>query len=163
MITVLIIFSAKYLYLVSAGIFIWWGAVSIRRREFIFLSIFVLPISYITSRIASTLYYNPRPFVSEHIIPLIHHVADNGFPSDHALLTGTLAAIVTVFDKRIGALLWILAIIVGGARVLAGIHHTTDIIGSYIIAIIGLVIGYILMYHVIPSRYKHTTKIDNNI
>ncbi len=154
----LIIFSAKYLYLVSAGIFIWWGARSIQRKEFIFLSIFVLPISYIISRIGSLLYYNPRPFISEHIIPLIHHVADNGFPSDHALLTGTLAAIVTVFDKRIGILLWILAIIVGGARVLAGIHHTVDIIGSYIIAIVGLGIGYILMHYILlHKRTKQTT------
>ena len=154
MFTILIIFSAKYLYLISIAIFIGWGTVSIRRKEFMFLSIFTLPLSYILSRIASSLYYNPRPFVSEHITPLIHHIADNGFPSDHALLTGTLAAIVTVFDKRIGTLLWILAIMVGGARVLAGVHHTTDIIGSYIIAIAGLVIGYILMYHVIPSHYK---------
>ncbi len=153
---ILIIFSAKYLYLVSIGIFIGWGTVSVRRREFIFLSIFTLPLSYIISRIASALYYNPRPFVSEHLTPLIHHIADNGFPSDHALLTGTLAAIVTVFDKRIGALLWVLAIMVGGARVLAGIHHTTDIIGSYIIAIAGLAIGYILMYHLVPSHYKQS-------
>ncbi len=153
MYTALIIFSAKYLYIVSVGIFIWWGATNIRRKEFLSLSIFVLPSSYILSRIVSLFYYDPRPFISEHIIPLIHHVADNGFPSDHALLTGTLAAIVTVFDKRIGVILWVLAIFVGGARVLAGIHHTVDIVGSYLIAIVGLGVGYALI-HCISYR-KH--------
>jgi len=150
----LIIFSAKYLYLVSVIIFLWWGVVSVRRKEFILLSIFTLPVSFLISRIASVLYYNPRPFVSEHITPLLQHIADNGFPSDHALLTGTLAAIVTVFDKRIGALLWVLAIVVGGARVLAGIHHSTDIIASYVIALIALAIGYVIMYRIIPLYYK---------
>lgn len=155
MYTAIIIFSAKYLYLVSIAIFIWFGITTMRRKKFLLLSIFVLPLSYIIARIVSLFYYNPRPFISEHIIPLIHHIADNGFPSDHALLTGTLAAIVTVFDKRIGAILWATAIIVGVARVFAGIHHVVDIVGSYVIALAGLGIGYAFVYY-IYSHKKHS-------
>ncbi len=48
---------------------------------------------------------------------------------------GTLAAIVTVFDRRMGALLWVLAILVGIARVLSAVHHPIDILASFGIAI----------------------------
>ncbi len=150
-----VIFSAKYLYILSIGIFIWYGVKSIQHRKFISFSLFVLSLSYIFSRIAGFFYYNPRPFVNEHIVPLIHHIADNGFPSDHALLAGTLAAIVTVFDKRYGAILWILAIIIGISRVFVGVHHIIDIIGSYIISLLGLGVGYIFMYYIIPLGNKH--------
>lgn len=161
MFNIIIIFSAKYLYILSIGIFILYGIKSIQYRKFISFSLFVLSLSYIFSRIAGFFYYNPRPFVSEHIVPLIHHIADNGFPSDHALLAGTIAAIVTVFDKRYGAILWILAIIIGVSRVLAGVHHTIDIIGSYIISLLGLGAGYIFMYYIIPMGNKRAQQKQN--
>ena len=133
----LIIFVASYLYLVSVAVFAGYFFYTHggRRRRFLLFSIFTLPLSYLTSLLAGLLYYDPRPFVVLHITPLIYHAADNGFPSDHALLTGTLAAIVTVFNRRLGVLLWILAILVGAARVVAGVHHSIDILASFGIAI----------------------------
>ena len=133
----LTVFSASYLYLVSAAVFIgyFFSTKGALRRRFLFLSLFTLPLSYLLGLLAGILYYNPRPFVVLHITPLLSHAANNGFPSDHALLMGTLAAIVTVYNRRLGALLWGLAILVGASRVLAAIHHPIDILASFAIAI----------------------------
>jgi undecaprenyl-diphosphatase len=96
---------------------------------------FIAIVSYIISRIAGALYFDPRPFVVGHFIPLIAHAADNGFPSDHVLLTGALAMIVWFYNKKLSIVLWVLALLIGWARVYVGIHHTADIVGSIVIVL----------------------------
>ncbi len=131
-----IIFSATMLYLLPIALFIGYGIFSKQRKEFWILSFFVLPVSYLLGILANHFIFDPRPFVVSHIIPLFSHAADNGFPSDHALLTGTLAAIMMPFAGWLAVFLWILAFIIGGARVLAHVHHSIDILGSFLIALV---------------------------
>ncbi|MHB1163156.1 MAG: phosphatase PAP2 family protein [Minisyncoccota bacterium] len=142
-----IIFIASYLYLASIVLFAgyFFSAEKALRRRILLVSFFALPLSYLSGLAAGLLYYDPRPFAVLHITPLIPHAADNGFPSDHALLMGTLAAIVTVFNRRLGAALWVLAILVGTARVLAAIHHPLDILASFAIAIAATLIVVTLL------------------
>ncbi|HFC10912.1 MAG TPA: phosphatase PAP2 family protein [Candidatus Kaiserbacteria bacterium] len=146
MLNVIIIFSAKYLYLLSIGLFVLYGFLTKKHRnDFILFSLLVLPVSFLFGVFAGHFFYNPRPFVTSNVVPLIAHISNNGFPSDHALLTGTLASIVSIFDAPMAIILWILAIFVGGARVLAHVHHTIDILGSYTIAIMSATILYPLI------------------
>ena len=132
--TNIIIFTANYLYLLPVVIFIVYGLLTKRRKEFILLSVLVLPTSYLLGVLAGHLFYDPRPFVVSHTTPLFPHAPDNGFPSDHALLTGTLAALITAFSVPLGLFMWFLAFLIGASRVLAGVHHALDIIGSFFIA-----------------------------
>ena len=132
--THIIIFTANHLYLLPVVIFIAYGLLTKRRREFILLSVLVLPTSYLLGVLAGHLFYDPRPFVVSHTTPLFPHAPDNGFPSDHALLTGTLAALITAFSVPLGLFMWFLAFLIGASRVLAGVHHALDIIGSFLIA-----------------------------
>ncbi len=150
----IVIFVASYVYLVSIVTFIgyFFYTKDAGRRRFLLLSIFTLPLSYLTGLLASSLYYDPRPFVVLHITPLIKHAADNGFPSDHALLMGTLAAIIMVFNKRLGIFLWVLAILVGVARVLASVHHAIDILASFGIALCATAIVYGVLKHYVFNQ-----------
>lgn len=137
---ILIVFVAKYVFLISIFIFLLFSLYLWFYQRKIFLSFFTLsiisfPLAYVTAKIFSHFIYDPRPFVSEHVKPLISHVADNGFPSDHMLLTMTIATIVFVYNKKLGILLAIIAIGVGTARVFANVHHIEDIVGSAVIAI----------------------------
>ncbi len=129
-----IIFVANYLYLLPVALFIGYAFVTKRRKEFMLLSFLVLPTSYLLGVLAGHLFYDPRPFVVSHVPPLFPHAPDNGFPSDHALLTGTLAALLTAFSVPLGLLMWFLAFLIGAARVIAGVHHALDIAGSFAIA-----------------------------
>lgn len=140
----LIIFGSKYLYLgaVAFCIIAFLLLPKEKKRAAAFFGIIDLSLTYIVGLLAGFLYYNPRPFVSEHITPLISHAADNGFPSDHTLLVAALASIVYCYNRTIGFVVFTLALLIGASRVVAGIHHWIDIVGAVAIAILTTAIVY---------------------
>ena len=90
--------------------------------------------------IAGDLYYDTRPFVTAHIVPLIAHARDNGFPSDHALVASFLGFVVLLYSRTVGLGLLLIAVLIGWARVAAHIHHPIDIIGSFVLAAVSVAI-----------------------
>ncbi len=92
-------------------------------------------LAYVIGLIGGWLYFDPRPFVVEHFIPLVLHIPDNGFPSDHVLLTAVIAMIGMKWNRKLGIALWILALLIAVARVYVGVHYPIDVIGSIAIAI----------------------------
>lgn len=138
----LIIFGARYLTAVMIVIAVVYFFRQSRKRkiEMTVFAIVTLPAIYLASRIASLLYFNPRPFVvgppAGGFVPLIEHANNNGFPSDHTLLSVAIAMVIFFYNKKLGSLLLLLALLVGTARVLAGVHHALDIFGSFAIAIV---------------------------
>ncbi len=145
----LIIFCATYLIVLSPLLVLlaYYLANPEKRKLMIQLSVVSLPIAYLLSLLARYAHFDPRPFVVENVTPLIPHVADNGFPSDHMLLAATLAAIVMCIHRKWSALLWLIALVVGFARVAAHVHHVTDILGSAGIAIASIGIGHAIIEH----------------
>lgn len=132
------IFTAQYLYLLvlCIGIIFFFIQPWKIKKSMIISSIIIGPLAFVLSRIAGLLYYDPRPFVIGHFVPLIAHAADNGFPSDHVLLTGAVAMVIWFYNKKWSAVLWVLALLIGWARVYSGIHHVTDIVGSIVIVLL---------------------------
>lgn len=141
------IFGAKYLFIVILGIaFIYFiKQPRIKQKEMITFGIIALPIMYVILKLLALLYFDPRPFVVDHFTPLISHDPDNGFPSDHALLSGAAASIVYPYSKQIGLVLWMLTLLVGASRVYTGVHHPVDVLGSMGIAIIVASLTYYLL------------------
>ncbi len=150
----LIIFGARYLTSVMILIaFTYFLKLSRTKKiEMIAFAVITLPAIYLTAKIASLLYYNPRPFVVENFMPLIEHANNNGFPSDHTLLSGAVAMVVYFFNKKLGALLFGLAVLVGISRVLAGVHNEIDIEGSLIIT---AGISFLVYKFVLPRVLKN--------
>lgn len=148
----LIIFGAKYLIILPALVTLWvlWMVPQKDRVRFTILAILSLPLAYVVAKIGNHLYLNERPFVVGNFTPLVPHGADNGFPSDHTLLAAALATIVTFIRPRIGITLWIVAIIIGLCRVLAGVHHPLDVIGAMLIAIAAVYAVFILLHTRLP-------------
>lgn len=105
-------------------------------------------MTYALGLIGNYLYYDPRPFVVGHFTPLIAHVADNGFPSDHTLLAACLAALGTYWNRWLGSLLWIIAIVIAVARVYVGLHHPIDVLGSIGIALVGVSVWHAAVSYV---------------
>jgi len=134
----LIIFGARHLTVVMILIaFAFFLKLSRTKKiETVVFAAISLPIIFLAARIAALLYFNPRPFVVGNFTPLIEHAVNNGFPSDHTLLSVSVATITFYFNKKVGLFLFVLAVLVGTARVLAGVHHAVDIAGSLVIAIL---------------------------
>ena len=146
-----VIFGAKYLIyilIILMGLYFLKKDQRAKKEIAIFVGA-VMPISYLIAKISSFFYYNPRPFVVGNFTPLFSHLADNGFPSDHTLLASALAATVFCFDKKMGIFFFMLAVIIGTSRVLAGVHHWMDIFGSILIA---LLVAYIASHFILKNK-----------
>ncbi|MDD5731842.1 MAG: phosphatase PAP2 family protein [Patescibacteria group bacterium] len=149
----LIIFGAKYLFvLIALIVVIYFLTLSKdKKKEFFLFALIALPAIYIVAKLSSLFFYDPRPFVNEDIIPLIYHAPDNGFPSDHTLISAALAMLVFFYNKKFGLILWVVAILVGISRILSGVHHSIDIIGSILIAII---VSWLIYTYILPKVFK---------
>ncbi len=160
----IVIFCAEYLFIfvILIAVVAWLrakgGDVKLR---FVVVTILAGVIALALARLAGALYFDPRPFVAEHVAPLIPHAPDNGFPSDHALLTMTLTAAVYFFNKKAAGAMLILTIIVGIARVLAKVHSPIDIGAGWAIGIMGAIAGYYAGAWLV-DRYKHRRKLQGN-
>lgn len=141
-----IIFAANYLFwiIIAIALSVFMSEKGATRGSLLHTAIIALSSSFIIGKIASDLFYNPRPFVVEHVQPLISHAANNGFPSDHTLFASTVAGIVFLQHKRIGLLLMVLTFIVGVARVLAKVHSPIDIISGVVIAILAVYLSTVI-------------------
>lgn len=131
------VFIAQYLYLFVSltGVIFFFLHPRKIQKSMIVCGVIIALFAYIASRIAGFLYYDPRPFVIGHFIPLIAHAPDNGFPSDHVLLTGAIAMVIWFYNKKLSFALWTVALLIGWARVYGGIHHVADIAGSIAIVL----------------------------
>jgi undecaprenyl-diphosphatase len=139
-----IIFCAKYLFIAVVLLYLLALVQASRKhRKTLIVSLIVAGIVAVAlDKLGGKLYYDPRPFVSQHLRPLIQHSADNGFPSEHAVFSMTIGILLTYYRRRLGVLAMLLAYIVGVARVAAHVHSPIDIIGGIIIAAVAATIGY---------------------
>jgi undecaprenyl-diphosphatase len=131
----LIIICANYLFVASlaATAVYWWRLPRPDKKPFLLLLVLAGVLSYALAKLSGHFIYDARPFVSDHITPLIPHANDNGFPSDHTLLTSWLAFVVLVYSRKWGVALLVVAAVVGMSRVAAGIHHPLDIAGALVV------------------------------
>ena len=154
----LFIFGAKYFVILSvviAGIVLYLLPRP-SQKKMLLLTIVSGVLAYATALIAGHFFQNPRPFVVGHFVPLISHAVDNGFPSDHALLTALLASVVFPFNRKASAALWLIAIFVSVSRVAVGVHHPIDVIGSFVIAIVMTVCGNWIVNRMLAKKSQAT-------
>lgn len=77
-------------------------------------------------------WFEPRPFMAGIGHTWLDHVADNGFPSDHATLAWSLGLglAVTGASRRWGVAACLVGLATGGARVYLGVHFPLDVLAS---------------------------------
>lgn len=131
----LVIFSATYLIWIEAiaASISFFKSDKDTRLHITKALAFILPASYLIAFTASLIWNNPRPFIVEGFDPLASNRTDNGFPSDHTLFSAIIAGIFIANKKILGAVFFVIAVIIGIGRVYAGVHHSIDIIGSLVI------------------------------
>lgn len=145
---VTITFTAQYLiYIVFllAFIFTLQKLPSSKYRRFILLCITSLVFAVILDKLASSLFYNPRPFLVDGTVPLFPHSPGNGFPSNHTVIAVLIAGLIWTLDKRRGLILGAMAAAIGLARVQANVHHLIDIVCGAAIAILAIVCAKFLI------------------
>ena len=92
----------------------------------------------------SHLWFHDRPFVDhpKQTVLLVHHGADNSFPSDHSAFAFAVAVAVLLFHRRLGLLLLAVAAGVGVDRVLVGVHYPIDVVaGAFVGTVAALLVA----------------------
>ena len=110
-------------------------------KEILFVSLSII-IAWISSILLKIVFLVPRPFIEfPNIVPLFKET-DFSFPSGHATFFMAVAVAIFLYHKKMGYLFLLFAILIGVARVIAGVHFPADILGGYLI---GFIISYLLI------------------
>jgi len=120
-----------------AGLFVWFGARAdrYRLREAIIAGCVTAVLGFAIGLVLERVLHRPRPFLELGFAPLFPHVDDSSFPSDHTLVGVAFVGPLLWRVPRFGSALVAWALVVGFARVAAGVHYPSDILGSAVLAL----------------------------
>lgn len=150
-----VIFLGKYLiWLLIAGILFkilykknWGERFSAGKSRFQVLALGVLAIILSRGVVANLLQNfleSPRPFAALGIEPLFNHIAVSSLPSGHMALLMPIALTGFLLSRRTGWWAVLLTLLVGLARVMAGVHWPSDILAGILIGILSFVLVYLI-------------------
>lgn len=89
-------------------------------------------LAFLVNLVIGFIRFRPRPFVVHpDIVKLIDKSAlEKSFPSAHTTVAFALATTIFFWNKKWGTAALVLALLIGIARVAAGVHYPSDIIGG---------------------------------
>ncbi len=157
----LTIFAAKYLVLIEGALAVAVLALVLYRQprsvilRWAIVTAVMVVLSYLFAQIGGAVYTDTRPFITDHVPPLITHEADNGFPSDHALLAAAIVAAVGLVRPVWAIPFVVLAYLVDWARVGSGLHHVGDVVGSSVFAAVATLIALLVAPLVVRRLEPH--------
>jgi undecaprenyl-diphosphatase len=140
-----------YLVIILAGLFLLFHhevfqaenpfQVFLQKKKEILLIFFSGILAYVIDTILKLLIHLPRPFdVFSQVRPLFPEDWYS-FPSGHATFFSALAFSIFFIHKKAGYVFMFFALLIGIARVIAGVHFPSDILG-------GFVLGFIVAYFI---------------
>lgn len=92
-----------------------------------------------------------RPWQSlPNALILAGHTHDFSFPSDHAMMAGAVTAGLFVFNRRLGIISAVAAIVLCFSRVYIGAHFPQDVVAGLLLGAAVALIGYLIVR--IPLR-----------
>lgn len=83
-----------------------------------------------------------RPFVNSETVVALLSETSYSFPSGHAAFFFALSTVVFLYNRRWGWWFFAASTIIGIARIAAGVHYPTDILGG---AVLGIMVGYLVV------------------
>ena len=160
-----IIFAAQYLIYVIGGYLVYlWFARSNYRQEILFAGYAAL-LGLLINFIITLFYFHPRPFMIPTGTVLIAHPLETSFPSGHTTLTSAISLMLLTFRelRSTGAILFVLSLIVGLARIYAGLHFPMDIVGSLFVALFSIGLLLTFKQYLIPVNRILILFFENTI
>ncbi len=133
----LMVFAAQYLIFVVFAVVAVLGLLALlarRIRELVQTGA-ALVLAFLMATVLNHLSTQLRPFQTHQVHQLIPHDGGVSLPSDHATAAFALAFAIGAFlSRRWGLVLTAAALLIGFARVWAGVHYPGDILAAALIA-----------------------------
>jgi len=103
----------------------------IKKWKEIFFVFFTGVVAWIAAHVLKVLINVPRPFDAFPQIEPIFPATGNSFPSGHATFFMALGVSIFLLHKKAGWVFMFLALLIGMARIIAGVHFPIDILGGF--------------------------------
>jgi undecaprenyl-diphosphatase len=149
------IIVAKYAIVIPVIAYIWLAWTQRKSlKQMLLITVLSTLLAVMLVKIATTIHSDPRPFIRDGVMPYFMSSTDNGFPSDHTVFSSVIALIILNYQRKLGIGLTVLALLIGSARVISGVHHAQDIIGGLIIAMVSVLIAKLLANRLLRRQTK---------
>ena len=151
-----IVFLGQYLIYVLVIAFLYFIFTGPRgRRLYLFaLAAMSVILSWgIFTQVIHFFFFRARPFVAMSFAPLISQSAtEAAFPSGHIALLMPLCLCLWLFSPKKGACFLFFTLLIGIARIAAGVHWPSDIIGGMAIGIVSFALVKLFFHeHRLPA------------
>jgi membrane-associated phospholipid phosphatase len=99
--------------------------------------------AYVLAYIVKFIVHAPRPFDAFKDVHSLITETGYAFPSGHATFFAALAVSIFFMHKRAGYVFMVFALVIGIARIMAGVHFPIDILGGFVL---GAIVSYAVAY-----------------
>jgi len=113
-----------------------------RWKEFILLCVSG-GFAWILAKILKVLIHTPRPFDVFPQVQSLFLETGYAFPSGHTMVASAIAFALFIVNKKAGYIFMFFAILIGLARITAGVHFPIDILGGFVF---GGGVSYLVAY-----------------
>ncbi|MEK7572262.1 MAG: phosphatase PAP2 family protein [Patescibacteria group bacterium] len=107
------------------------------------------------AQVLKILFHTSRPFTEFLQVNPLFLENDYAFPSGHATFYMALAFALFFSHKKIGYIFMFIALLIGVARIIAGVHFPIDILGGFIL---GALIAYLVRFLYDKSSKRTSSK-----
>ena len=113
-----------------------------QNQRAILRALVALFIANIILKLCNLIYFRPRPLVNHEVNLLFYRPTDSSFPSNPATVGFSVAAAIWLYNRRLGALLLVLAALFGLSRIYCGVHYPSDVVAG---ALLGALSAYLVV------------------
>lgn len=139
----LMVFGAEYLiFLTFLLIIIFFLKGGTKEKKVALFLIIATTVELVLVKTIRLFFYEPRPFVTLPITPLVLHEANASFPSMHTTIMATIAFTYYFYKSKYTPLFLVFMLWVGFARIFVGVHYPLDILGGIITGFLSILLPW---------------------
>ncbi len=123
-----------------------------RLKVLFFISFSSLLSLFVVTGFIASMVGRARPFQALGTIHPLFFEATSSFPSGHATFFFAFAASLYCHNKAWGIAAYVLAVVVGAARVIAGVHYPLDVVCGALVGVVTSLLAYRFLAPFLESK-----------